>query len=214
MKLSSDNLNFPLISRDTGGKQYLIINGDREIFDMNSINLPTDIPNWLDINIVKIKKEEITDQIISSNKYEQSRLCPVAQLELFVKAGAPLGKFNKLLIFEYSDKNGVVRELNLNCVGEIVPEVSALPSKIVMTDNQEMSWQEVLIRSIDEPFIIKSIESENLECSFSKNEKSIFQTYIKIKRKNNNTKVEKDNITIYFEHPSIKKLDIPVRFLR
>lgn len=212
VRLSAEQIEFSLVAQNTGGKMSIVVNGDREIFDINSIMIPTDTPDWLQLRITEIE-DSVVESPFALNSYRDARLCPVATIELLLKPGAPMGRFFENFTFDVVREAGEKRELILKCVGEIVPEVSSLPARLIMLDKQETGWEQITIRGINEPFRIKAIEAEYMECDFNKSEKPAFTAQIKVRKKSNNISTDKDCISVYLEHPTITKLDIPVLFL-
>ncbi|MCK4821321.1 DUF1573 domain-containing protein [bacterium] len=212
VRLSAEKIEFSPVAQNTGGKMSIVFYGDREIFDINSIMIPTDTPDWLHLRITEIE-DSVVESPFALNSYRDARMCPVATIELLLKAGAPMGRFFENFTFDVVSEAGDKRELILKCVGEIVAEVSSLPARVIMLDSQEAHWEQVTIRSINEPFRITSIETECIECDYKVSEKPTFIAQIKVKKKNNNIPTDKNCISVYLEHPTITKLDIPVLFL-
>ncbi len=79
IKLSTKQIELPPFAQNTGGKRSVVINGDRDIFDVNSIKIATDTPNWLQLKIAKIE-DNAAEAPFTINNHKETKLCPMARI--------------------------------------------------------------------------------------------------------------------------------------
>ncbi len=207
----NSKVNLGYVSQAYGKSYKSFVYGQRELYDAEDITLSGDIPDWFDIKIADIRTVIKSDQQHSAltDRIRQTGLNPVAEVELMVMPQAPLGHFQKQISFSVSGTNGEKRILKLQCFGDIVPEITAYPSQLIVVPTQYGNSVELIIRSINKVFAIERVESEYVECRWEgkaslSNEAKIIVTIPK------DSRFVRDNITAYTNHPDNSKLDIPV----
>jgi hypothetical protein len=203
--------NLGHISQAHGKSYKTFVYGNRDLYDADDILLRDQMPDWISIKIVSIENVMITNEQHSAltDKIKQSGLSPLAEVELVVMPQAPLGHFQEKISFAVSCTNDEERILKLRCFGDIVPEIAAYPSQLIVVPMQYGSSMDLIIRSVNEVFGIERIESEHVECRWEtktslSNEAKIIVTIPE------NSKFMRDTITAYTNHPDNSKLDIPV----
>ena len=204
IKLSVDKLEFTNVAQEIGTTKPVMLYGCREICDVDRIKTHIDTPDWL---CVKITRDDTMLEVSKPELKNVKRfLEPLANIEVTISPGAPIGYFAETVVFEVDQLNNK-RMLTLDCNGEIKREVSYSHSKILFW-GESNDWQTILIGSINNPFSVVSVESDSLEYSFQDDGSVSCTKKVKVRPLKKGTL--DDLLIINIEHPTHKRLEVPV----
>lgn len=205
IKLAVNELDFKKVASKVGATKSVKLYGSRKKVDLDQTRIIIDTPDWLCAQISTSKTTG--EDFIPESKNIERFIEHIADIEVAITSDAPFGYFDETIVFEIGQLDDK-RTLTLDCNGEVKREVSVSPSKLLFWGDSS-DWQVILIKSINHPFSITSINSGSLEY-FIQDDKSVGYTKkIKLKPlKNSNVD---SLLTINIDHPSCKRLEVPVR---